>query len=284
LENNRPAVYAAAETILAIASSAADARETGQGGLFADGGETDIAHIRLSEEVQWPLAERMAQEKEAFGFYFSGHPVDNFRHLADAFGAQTYGDLCALPAPPAGGRVAAVMAGMAENVRKRTSRKGNPFVTATMSDSSGQFFASAFDEGPRLELEEAAKNGSCGLLHVELDWQPGEDTPRVTIRQFQPFEALANSKRMLLTVSVAEPAILEQLSDLLGENGEGQGTVVLEAALPEGGSARVVLGRHFLLNAELSETIRQTPGVIAVRLAADNGSAGRQLPKLALVS
>ncbi len=284
LEGNRPAVYAAAETILAIASSAADARETGQGGLFAGGDETDIAHIRLSEEVQWPLAERMAQEKEAFGFYFSGHPVDNYRHLADAFGAQNYAELCALPAPAAGGRVAAVMAGMAENVRKRTSRKGNPFVTATLSDNSGQFFASAFDEGLRLELEEAAKTGSCGLLHVELDWQPGEDTPRVTVRQFQPLEALANNKRMMMTVSVAEPAILARLSELLGENGDGQGTVLFEAALPEGGSARVVLGRHFILNAELCETIRQTPGVIAVQLAADNGSADRQPPKLALVS
>jgi DNA polymerase-3 subunit alpha len=284
LEENRPAVFVAAETILAIASSAADARETGQGGLFADGGETDIAHIRLSEEIQWPLAERMAQEKEAFGFYFSGHPVDNYRHLADAYGAQSYGDLCAMPAPAEGGRIAAVMAGMAENVRKRTSRKGNPFVTATLSDSSGQFFASAFDEGPRHELEEAAQNGSCGLLHVELDWQPGEDTPRVTVRQFQPFEALTNSKRMMMTVSVTEPAALLRLSKLLGENGEGRGTVVFEAAMPEGGSARIVLGRHFVLGAELSETIRQAPGVTEARLSADNGSVDEQRAKLALVS
>ncbi|QLC24341.1 DNA polymerase III subunit alpha [Parasphingopyxis algicola] len=284
LEQNRPAVFAAAETILAIASSAADARETGQGGLFADGGEADIAHIRLSEAIQWPLAERMAQEKEAFGFYFSGHPVDNYKHLTDAFGAQSYGALSTMPAPAEGGRIAAVMAGMVENVRKRTSRRGNPFVTATLSDSSGQFFASAFDEGPRLELEDAAKTGSCGLLHVELDWQPGEDLPRVTVRQFQPLETLSNSKRMMMTVSLAEPAVLEQLAEQLGVNGEGRGTVIFEAALPEGGSARVVLGRNFVLDAERAETIRQLPGVIEARLSVDNGSVDERRPKLALVS
>ncbi|QLC21649.1 DNA polymerase III subunit alpha [Parasphingopyxis sp. CP4] len=284
LEDNRPAVFAACETILAIASSAADARETGQGGLFADGGEADIAHIRLAENMHWPLAERMAQEKEAFGFYFSGHPVDNYRHLADAFGAQSYGELCDMPAPAAGGRVGAVMAGMAENVRKRTSRRGNPFVTATLSDSSGQFFASAFDEGPRLALEDAAENSSCGLLHVELDWQPGEEMPRVTVRQFQPFDALANSKRMMLTVKVAEPAALETLAELLGENGDGRGTVVLEAAIGDGGSARVVLGRNFQLDPERADAIGQLPAVIEARLSADAGPIAEEPPKLALVS
>ncbi|MEM8695125.1 MAG: DNA polymerase III subunit alpha [Pseudomonadota bacterium] len=284
LEENRPAVFASAETILAIASSAADARETGQGGLFADGGDADIAHIRLSNEVQWPLAERMAQEKEAFGFYFSGHPVDNYKHLADAYGAQSYGVLCGMPAPAAGGRITDVMAGMVENVRKRTSRRGNPFVTATLSDSSGQFFASAFDEGPRLALEEAAQNGSCGLLNVELDWQPGEDMPRVTVQRFQPFEALANSKRVMMTVTVAEPAALARIADLLGENREGRGTVVFNAPLPKGGAARVVLGRHFVLDAELSEKIARTPGVTEARLAPDNGSADDQRAPLALVS
>ncbi|WP_299327493.1 DNA polymerase III subunit alpha [Parasphingopyxis sp.] len=284
LEDNRPAVFAAAETILAIASSAADARETGQGGLFADAGESDIAHIRLSQEVHWPLAERMAQEKEAFGFYFSGHPVDNFKHLADAYGAQSYGALCAMPAPAAGGRVTEIMAGMVETVRKRTSRRGNPFVTATLSDASGQFFASAFDDGPRLALEEAAKSGKCGLLNVELDWQPGEDMPRVTVQRFQPFEDLANRKRVMMTISIADPAALSSVAEALGENAGGRGTVVFEAALPKGGSARVVLGRQFCLDAEISEKIAQLPGVIEAQLAPDTGAVDEQRPPLALVS
>ena len=37
----------------------------------------------------WTLAQRMAAEKESFGFYFSAHPVDNYRHLAEAHGART---------------------------------------------------------------------------------------------------------------------------------------------------------------------------------------------------
>jgi DNA polymerase-3 subunit alpha len=285
LDANRPAVFAAAETILSIASSEADARETGQGGLFSEG-ESDIAHIRLSESAHWPLAERMAQEKEAFGFYFSGHPVDNYQHLAKAFGAQSYGELCALPAPADGGRMrGVVMVGLVENVRKRTSRRGNAFITATLSDSSGQYFSSAFEDGPREEMEEAARNGKCGLLRVELDWQPGEETPRVTVQQFQPFESLANASRMTMTIETADPASLALLAEALGDNGEGRGTVVLRAPLPGGGEANVVLGRRFALDAELAETMRNLPGLISAQLSADNAAApAEQRPRLAAVS
>ena len=58
----------------------------------------------------WSLAQRMAAEKESFGFYFSAHPVDNYRHLAEAHGARRFADLAALPAPADGGRSGAVMA------------------------------------------------------------------------------------------------------------------------------------------------------------------------------
>ena len=78
----RAAVFAAAETILAAAASAADARDSGQGGLFGEGA-ANVVPIRMPGSESWSLAERMAAEKESFGFYFSAHPVDNYRHLVE---------------------------------------------------------------------------------------------------------------------------------------------------------------------------------------------------------
>ena len=62
--------------------SAADARVSGQGGLFGEG-PANVVPIRMPTGESWTLAQRMAAEKESFGFYFSAHPVDNYRHLAD---------------------------------------------------------------------------------------------------------------------------------------------------------------------------------------------------------
>ena len=275
LNSNRSSVFAAAETILAHAASAADARESGQGGLF--GGDSNVVPIRVPVAATWTLAQRMAAEKEAFGFYFSAHPVDRYRHLADAHGARTYAALAALPAPVDGGRTNAVMAGLVEDARWRTSAKGRRYMMATMSDSSGQFVATVFDDMASNEVENAAKSGACALLYVELDRRPGEEAPRVTVRSLQLFEALSKRTRLQLEVEVEDAGALAALAALVGGDRGGNGELRLRARLDGGGEAEVVLGRDFALDAELAARIERVPGVTAVRLSA------AAPPRLALV-
>ena len=174
-------MFAAAETILAHAASAADARASGQGGLFGEPG-SNVVPIRMPAAEVWTLAQSMTQEKEAFGFYFSAHPVDRYRHLLQAHGARSFADLSSLPAPADGGRSSAVMAALVEETRWRTSARGRRYLFATLSDASGQFVATVFDDLIAQQMEELARAGACALLQVELDRKPGEDTPRVTVR------------------------------------------------------------------------------------------------------
>jgi DNA polymerase III subunit alpha len=273
IEPERAGVFAVAETMLAVASRAEDQRTSGQGGLFG-AGEANVAAIKLPRNAHWSLAERMTQEKEAFGFYFSAHPIDRYRHLADAHGAKSYGALCG--ASIGEERVPATMAGLIEDVRWRTSAKGRRYLLATCSDSSGQFVASCFDETAGKDLEEAARAGGCGLLSVELDKRPGEETPRVTIRGIRPFEGLTASTRLELHVEVADPATLGALAELIGAARGGRGELRLRART-EAGEADVRLGRDFSLDAELAARIERLPGVVSVALKA------AELPRLALV-
>ncbi|HEX8223314.1 MAG TPA: DNA polymerase III subunit alpha [Allosphingosinicella sp.] len=276
LDSNRAAVFAAAETILAHAASAADARESGQGGLFG-GGESNVVPIRMPVAATWTLAQRMAAEKESFGFYFSAHPVDRYRHLAEAHGARTYSALASLPAPPDGGRTGAVMAGMVEEARWRTSARGRRYLMATMSDSSGQFVATVFDDDASAQVEAAARSGACALLNVELDRRPGEEAPRVTIRSLQLFESLSKRARLQLEVEVDEADSIERLRAVMAGERGGHGELRLKVKL-DGGEAQLVLGRDFQLDAELAARLERLPGVAAVRLAV------APQPRLALVS
>jgi DNA polymerase-3 subunit alpha len=273
---DRATVFAAAETILAVASSAAEARISGQGGLFGEG-SADVAPIRMPTVKAWSLAERMAQEKESFGFYFSAHPVDRYGHLAAAHGAKSFAALSSMPAPPDGGRSMAVMAGLVEDARWRTSAKGRRYLMATLSDASGQFVATVFDDPVAAQLEAAAKEGMCGLLNVELDRRPGEDAPRVTIKSIQSFEGLALRTRLQLEVEVDGPAALQRLAEAVADARGGNGVLKL-AAQYEGGRADLVLGRDFLLDAELAARIERVEGVTRVHLSTANA------PRLALAS
>jgi DNA polymerase-3 subunit alpha len=276
LNPNRAAVFSAAETLLAHAASAADARESGQGGLFG-GGESNVVPIRMPVAATWTLAQRMAAEKESFGFYFSAHPVDRYRHLAEAHGAKSYSALASLPAPPDAGRTGAVMAGMVEEARPRTSARGRRYLMATMSDSSGQFVATVFDDDAAAQVEAAAKSGACALLNVELDRRPGEEAPRVTIRSLQLFDSLSKRSRLQLEVEVDCVAAIARLAQAVADDRGSQGELRLKVKI-EGGEAELVLGRDFRLDAELAARLERIDGVVAVRL-----SVAPQ-PRLALVS
>ncbi|HEU0100012.1 MAG TPA: DNA polymerase III subunit alpha [Allosphingosinicella sp.] len=265
LDSNRAAVFAAAETLLAHAASAADARESGQGGLFG-GGESNVVPIRMPVAATWTLAQRMAAEKESFGFYFSAHPVDRYRHLAEAHGAKSYAALASLPAAPDGGRTGAVMAGMVEEARWRTSARGRRYLMATMSDSSGQFVATVFDDDASAQVEAAAKSGACALLNVELDRRPGEEAPRVTIRSLQLFESLSKRARLQLEVEVDEVGAIARLQAATAEERGGHGELHLKVKLDRG-EALLVLGRDFRLDAELAARLERIEGVAAVRLS-----------------
>ena len=275
IKPDRAAVYAAAETILAHAVSALEQRTSGQAGLFG-GSSAEAAPIRLPRDASWTLAQRMAAERDAFGFYFSAHPVDASRHLLAAYKVKTFAEISEMNVGE-GERLGSTMAGLVEETRWRTSAKGRRYMMATLSDSSGQFVATAFDDEATASLEAAAKAGQCGLLGVELDRRAGDETPRVTIKRFQPLTDVAKRTRLQMTVEVSDPATIRLVArDLDGVRGSN-GLLRFVVPTAAGGEATVVAGRDFALDAELAARIERITGEGSVDLSA------QEPPKLALV-
>jgi len=149
---------------------------------------------------------------------------------------------------------------------------------ATISDSSGQFVATAFDDEATAALETAAKAGQCGLLSVELDRRSGDETPRVTIKRVQPLTELAKRTRLQMTVRPADKSIAAKVSPELAAARGSNGVVRFVLPLGSGGEAIVVAGRDFALDAELAARIERIVGEGNVDLSA------QEPPRLALVS
>ncbi len=274
IKPERAAVFAGAETILAHAASAHEQRETGQAGLFGVN-SAEAAPIRLPRDASWSLAQRMAVERDAFGFYFSAHPVDSAKHLLAAQRVKTFAELADVRIPE-GERVNATMAGLIEDTRWRVSARGRRYMLATLSDSSGQFIATAFDDEATAALEAAAKAGQCGLLTVELDRRSGDDAPRVTIKRVQLLSELAKRTRLQMTVHAPDLAAIEHVVRELADVRGGNGKVTLVVPIASGGAAEVIAGREFVLDAELAARIERISGEGTVELST-------QEPKLALV-
>jgi len=276
IKPDRPAMFAGAETILAHAASAHDQRTSGQAGLFGVN-SAEAAPIRLPRDASWTLAQRMAAERDAFGFYFSAHPVDSARHLLAAHKVRSFAELAETRIPD-GERVGASMAGLVEDTRWRTSARGRRYMIVTLSDPSGQFVATAFDDDVTNALEAAAKAGLCGLLGVELDRRSADEAPRVAIKRFQPLSELARRTRLQLSVRVSDGATIERIAAVLAEARGSTGVVRLFVQLAAGGEAVVVIGRDYALDAELAARIEAVAGEASVELSA------QEPPRLALVS
>ncbi len=266
LERNRAAVHSAAETLLAAAQSARDSRESGQGGLFGEGG-SDIAKLRIDQSISWSPGEQMNREKEAFGFYFSAHPCSQYDAMAASHGAKSYATWLESGPIPEGVRRAATMSALIEGVRWRESRKGKRFMVADFSDQSGQFSVRCFDEAVGVQLSEWAKEAACLLLHCEMDMRPGDEVPSFTVKSAKPLNSLTSVSRLKMQLDITDASALSRLAQLVEPLHGGKSELVVKTRTADGRWAHIVLGRRYQLDASLLEQVKSIDGVGNVELA-----------------
>jgi DNA polymerase-3 subunit alpha len=276
LEPNRAKLFANADLLLAVTEAANRERESGQAALFGGEAKTDTA-LRLKDAEEWPRAERMARERDNFGFYFSAHPVEQYRAIASANGARSYASLMSGGAP-GGGRAPAVMAAMVEKVNRGRTRKGKDFVRADFSDSSGQFSAACFEEALVANFVKWADEGTCVLVNVELDSPSPDEPPRITVRSARPLSEVKAGARMLLSLDVEEPAALGALRSELVPGPDGQGEVRVKLRTGGEREPSLSLGRSFQVDGELAERLASIEGLANVQLTTQRG------PNLRLVA
>ncbi len=274
LEPNRAKVLANADMLLAVADEAERTRSSGQAGLF--GGEDHAApSLRLVETEAWSRSEQMAKERENFGFYFAAHPVEQWRAVASANGARSYASL--MESGVAGGRSAAVMAAMVESVSKGKTRKGNDFVRADFSDSSGQFSAACFEESLVEPMLQWAREGTCILLNVELDAPSPDEPPRVTVRGARPLSEVKSASSMVLRLDIARIDALQELAMLLARGASGRGEVIARLITGQEEQPTFRLGTDFQLDGELAERLASIEGIANVSLTARRGASHLRL-------
>jgi DNA polymerase III subunit alpha len=219
----------------------------------------------------------MATERDSFGFYYSAHPVDSHRHLLAAQKVKSFAELSSLTPSGEDGRTTATMAALIEDTRWRTSARGRRYLVVTLSDPSGQFQATAFDDEPIAALQKAAESGECGLLTVEVDRRPGDEMPRVAVKRFQPLDALARRTRLQMIGKDRRPlAHSTDRSRACAQPRRNRCRAPARAARRRG-RRRLLAGRDFALDAEVAARVERLVGEDAVDLAV------QEPPKLALV-
>ena len=267
LEPNRAQITANAELLMAVADEAVRSRTSGQAGLF--GAEDHaVPATRLAETPPWSRTDQMAAERDTFGFYFAAHPVTEYRAVASANGARTYGSLMSGDGDAGAARSGAVMAALVEGVNRRKTKKGNDFIAAEFSDSSGQFSASCFEEALVEPFQQWAREGTCVLLNVELDRPNPDEPPRITVRGARPLASVSSAARMLLKLDVSRPEAMSELALLLPRAEGARGEVIARLRTGTGREPVIRLGADFALDSDVIERLIPVEGLANVALTA----------------
>jgi DNA polymerase-3 subunit alpha len=157
--------------------------ERGQFALF-DGGTVSADDV-LEPCAEWPARERLAREKEALGFFLSGHPLDKLKDVLDGLRTMSTAQLRSSP----NGKHS-VVGGLVSSVKMTVDRKQSPMAFVTIEDRDGQAEAVLFsdvlakhkqfvveDRVLLLEGKASVRNGGEAKLLVSSVLPISEDRP-----------------------------------------------------------------------------------------------------------
>jgi len=233
---DRATAFANVDRLIAAGNRSLEASAEGQEDFFSGEGHTPPP-IELRAERPWVPTDRLSHEFEAVGFFLTGHPLDDYKEVLEALGAQTWVEFAAKARLR---RVVGALAGTVLHARERKGKTGNSYAFVTFSDPTGQFEAVVFSEAlaasrPLLET------GTAVLLDVEAE-ADGENV-KVRVQRLDSLERAAEACHAGMKIYVEDVRALAPLAEQAGSGGQGQFRLVLrledlssevEFVLPQG--------------------------------------------------
>lgn len=230
---SRAQAFAAAELLIRTSAALAEERNSEQAGLFALDSAPALAKPKLPVVEDWTPQDQLDEERSAVGFYFSGHPLDDYERELKRLNVVSFAEAAQRAKT---GRAFMQMAGVIRAVRMRRSKTGKPFAWVELSDPSGEYEVTMFSEtlNASRDLLEA---GAMVLTGVTVEDRDGD--VRFTCESVRSLDVAAAASVSQLRVSVSSNEALDGLKRRLAAvkpaSPRESGSVVVIMRLPESG-------------------------------------------------
>jgi DNA polymerase-3 subunit alpha len=247
----RKALWDAIEPALAQGSAAQRDRESGQFGLFGGpkrGAEPAAPEERVFGKDEWGERERLAKEKEALGFYITGHPLARYAEDVKRYATHTCASLAA-----AKGFEKVAVAGIVTGYRERLTKTGKKIGFAMLEDLTGTRDLVLYEDVLQ-RFEELLKGDDPVLVRgvvrlaekfgAEAQEAAAEPTPEIKVDEVSRLAdvraAKATRVEMKLAAEDATPERLAALKALL-EKHPGSCSASLVLVQPGTAETRIAL-------------------------------------------
>jgi DNA polymerase III subunit alpha len=234
---DRATAFANVDRIIAAGNRSQEASAEGQDDLFS-GAKHVPPPIDLRAAPQWVPTDRLSREFEAVGFFLTGHPLDDYKDVLEALGAETWVEFAAKARLR---RVVGTLAGTVLHARERKGKTGNSYAFVAFSNSTGQFEAVVFSEALAASRS-LLEPGTAVLIDVEAE-ADGESV-KVRVQRIVSLDRAAEARHDGMKIYVEDIRALKPLAEQVGPGGgQGQFRLVLrlddlssevEFVLPQG--------------------------------------------------
>ncbi|MCE2398595.1 MAG: DNA polymerase III subunit alpha [Gemmatimonadetes bacterium] len=228
-------------------------RELGQASLFGAVGIERPAPP-LPAVPEWTERKRLANEKEALGFFISGHPLDRFRQVVRAFDDPEAGELRERTGESV--EIACVVTGVARQISRRD---GSEWAKIAVETLGGTATVLAFRDVWRSHREVIVDDAVVLLRGKVSDRERDEDDPPVFLDDAEPLSEVRDSGRLAVRIKLSPddplPGDAFARARALMEANSGPAPVEI-AMVPRANGAATVLRSRALRVSALPETIR----------------------------
>ena len=143
-------------------------KKTGQTNLFEDIPEAGMREFKFEEFPAESFLEKLNMEKQLLGFYFSGHPMDEYKEI---WQRTVNIDLSKTDNLRAG---QCVLVGIINGIRSIITKKGSKMAFASLSDYNGQidltFFPNTWEK-----YQDKIEQDKIYILKGTIDYQSDKD-------------------------------------------------------------------------------------------------------------
>ena len=256
LNPNRAQSFQSVEMLLKLAGAAAEERNSNQNSLFGDAAAAPKP--KLPAVRDWGSMEKLQNEFESMGFYFSSHPLESFGKSLGRLGVIKSAELGPLLSNTRS-ETRVRLAGTVIDRQERTSARGNRFAFVQFSDQSGTFEVMIFSEllSSRRDMLQA---GTAVL--VTADARLDGDQVKLTGQAIEDLDKALSNTAAGLRVTMRDAEAVKPLHELIaGLKGRGRITLAIELEAHE---VEIALPGGFNVPPSVRQKLADLPGIAGV--------------------
>ncbi len=180
-------------------------RDAGQSSLFGDASLLPRSEPALPRVPPWDEPERLAREKEALGFFISGHPLDRYREVVRAFEPVTSATLSSYPGQSVD------LACVVTSVARQISRKDNSeWGKITVEDFQGTATILAFRDAWQAYKDVLRQDAVVLVSGKVSSRERDEEDPPVFLDSARALDDVTGSGEIALQIELEPGASLPQ--------------------------------------------------------------------------